>query len=320
MKTILGLDLGYGDNKITLIQEDGTVLKQFKFPSKIGITKKNEYISDTRIYDYKGHSYCVGENASHLPSENLINISEYANLEYYAPVFTYHALKQLDVIPDVIVTGLSIAQLTNTGYFKEALQNFQVNGEEFVFEKVYVLPQGAGCVTTVKAYGDNFPHKTDMFLGDTNFVLVDIGFKTLDMVLVSNGIASPNMFEGIENEGIMKIASKVASKVKEQHQRSITLSEAKEIIDTGVYQLRANKYPFKEYIDEIKTEYIKEMLKLIEDKYKGMLDKCQFIFLCGGGSTIFKTTENGYIRVPKTAHEFFNSIGFGLFGIQQLKK
>src|SRR5574344_430212 len=139
MKTILGLDVGYGFIKSTLYQEDYTVIKQIKVPSKIGITKKNEHISDSRIYDYKGHSYCVGENASHLPSENLINITEYANLEYYAPVFAYHILKLLDVKPDIIVTGLSIAQITNSGYFKEALQKFEVNGEEFVFDKVFIL-------------------------------------------------------------------------------------------------------------------------------------------------------------------------------------
>ena len=320
MKTILGLDVGYGFIKSTLYQEDYTVIKQIKVPSKIGITKKNEHISDSRIYDYKGHSYCVGENASHLPSENLINITEYANLEYYAPVFAYHILKLLDVKPDVIVTGLSIAQITNSGYFKEALQKFEVNGEEFVFDKVYILPQGAGCVSTIKQYGDNFPNKSDIFLGDSTFVLVDIGFSTIDMALVTKGVTSPNLFEGIEKEGVMKIASKIANKVKEQHQRSITLSEAKDILDSGVYQLRGTKYPFKDYIDEVKSEYIKDLLSLIESRYKGALDKCDFIFLCGGGSAFFKTTENGYIRVPKTAHEYYNSIGFGLFGLQQLSK
>lgn len=320
MKRIFSADIGFGRFKGIEMLEDGTVVKQIEFPSKIGITKKNEHISDTRIYDYKGHSYCVAEHASHLPSENLIDIKEYANLEYYAPVFLYHALKQLDSLPDIIVTGLSIAQLTNTGYFKEALQKFEVNGEEFIFDKVFVLPQGAGCVTTVKTYGDNFPNKTDIFLGDSNFVLVDIGTQTLDMVLVSKGIASPNMFEGIEKEGVMKIAAKVANKVKEQYQRSITLSEAIEIIETGVYQLRGNKYPFKDFVDEVKTEYIKELLSLVETKYGKILDKCQFIFLCGGGSVFFKTTENGFIRVPKTAHSFYNAIGFALFGLQQLNK
>ena len=70
----------------------------------------------------------------------------------------------------------------------------------------------------------------------------------------------------------------------------------------------------------VKTEYIKELLSLVETKYGKILDKCQFIFLCGGGSVFFKTTENGFIRVPKTAHSFYNAIGFALFGLQQLNK
>jgi len=314
MKNILGIDIGFGDVKVTFGTSDGNISKQFKFTSTIGITKRNEHVSDSRIYDYKEHSYYVGENALHLPSENLIDITDYKNLEYYAPLFLFHVIKQTGFNPDIIVSGLSKAQIENSGHFKEGLMNFTVNGENFKYDEVYILPQGAGSKLTIDKFGNNFPHPQQEFTGTTSFVGCDIGFNTLDMFLVTDGKTSPNLFEGIEREGVMKIATLVAKKVKELHGRQITLHEAKEIIDTGIYKLRGQKHPFKDFVDEVKKSYLKELLALVENKYGKILDKCDFISLSGGGSTIFKSTDDGFIRVPKTKHEYYNSIGFKLFG------
>lgn len=314
MQTILGGDIGFGDFKGTFGNATGEILKKFKFPSMVGVTKKNPHVSDSRIYEYKGHSYYVGDDARHLPSENLIDITDYKNLEYYAPLLMFHAIKLIGEKPDVIVSGLSKAQIENSGHFKEGLMDFTVNDEQMVFDKVFILPQGAGSKLTIDKYGDNFPKPQNEFMGATTFVGVDIGFNTLDMFLVTDGKTSPNLFEGIEREGLMKIATKVAKKVKELHGRQITLHEAKDIISTGVYKLRGQKHDFEKYIDEIKKEYLKELLSLIEERYEKILDKCDFVFLSGGGSAIFKSTKNGFIRVPKTVHEYFNSIGFFLFG------
>lgn len=313
MKKILGIDIGYGDTKVTYGTTE-SIIKQFKFPSMIGITKKNPHVKDARGRDFKEHSYYVGSDAESLPSENLIDITEYKNLEYYAPLFLYHALQMIEDTPDIIVSGLSKAQIQNSGHFKEAITNFQVNDQDFAFKEVFILPQGAGSKLAIDKYGNNFPQKQQEFTGNTTFVGCDIGFSTLDLYMVANGKTSPNLFEGIEKEGVMKIATIVAKKVKELHGRSITLHEAKEIIDTNVYKLRGEKHDFKEFINTTKKDYLANLLKLIEAKYGTILDKCDFISLSGGGSTIFKAAEDGFIRVPKSHHEYFNSIGFWLFG------
>jgi hypothetical protein len=195
---------------------------------------------------------------------------------------------------------------------------FNVNKETFKFDEVYVLPQGAGSKLTIDKYGTNFPQEQTDFLGSTTFVGCDAGMNTLDMFLVTDGKTSANLFEGIEKEGVMKIATEVAKKVKEVHGRQISLQEAKEIIDTGIYKLRGASYPFKDYVDDVKKEYLKNLFDLIEEKYNKILDKCDFIFLSGGGSTIFKSSEDGFVKVPKTKHEFYNAIGFGLWGVNKV--
>lgn len=320
MKTILGIDIGFGDVKVTLGTVDGSISKQFKFNSIIGITKKNQHVQDNRIYEFKEHSYYVGENALHLPSDNLIDITDYKNLEYYAPLFLYHVIKMTGIIPDVIVSGLSKAQITNSGYFKAGLTTFEVNGETYNFDKVFIMPQGAGSKLCIDKYGDNFPNPVTGFTGKQTYVGCDIGFNTLDMFMVTDGKTSPNLFEGIEKEGVMKIAVKIVKKVAESHNRKITLHEAKEVLDKGSYKLRGQTYDFTEFSSQVKKEYLKELLSLVESRYGKILDKCDFISLSGGGSTIFKKeTEDSFIRIPKTKHEYYNSIGFYLFGILQAK-
>ena len=319
MKKILAIDLGFGDTKCTLLTEDGTITNQFKFPSVIGITKKNEHVADKRIYDFKEHSYYVGENALHLPSENIIDISDYKNLEFYAPVLIYHAIKTLNIVPDMVVSGLSIAHINNSGYFKESISKFECNNESFDFKNVYILPQGAGIKLTIDKYGHNYPVPQKEFLGNSTYVISDIGQNTLDFILVTDGKTSPNLFTAIEREGLMKIGMLLSKKVKELHGRGITLQEAKEILDTGVYRLRGKKHDFKKYINEVKKDYIKNLIGLVETKYGKVIDKCDFLSLNGGGSSIFKSTEDGFIRIPKNKNEYYNSIGYGLFGLDKLK-
>lgn len=313
---ILGIDIGYGDVKVTFGGADGSITKQFKFTSSIGITKINPHIRDHRAYMYKDNAFYVGPDALGLPSENLVDITEYKNLEYYAPLFLTHAIKMLGETPDVIVTGLSKSQLEKSGYFQQALKSFRVNDQDFSFERVFVLPQGAGSKMTIDKYGNNFPHPQEDFNGEMTFVGVDIGFNTLDMFHVVNGKASAQLFEGIEKEGVMKIAIEVAKRVKMDHNRDITLREAKEIIDTGVYHLRGVKHPYSDFLKEVKKEYLTNLAKLIESRYGKIIDKCAFISLTGGGSTIFENTS--FMRVPKDKNEFYNSIGFYLFGLTKI--
>ena len=322
---ILGLDIGYGSTKCILMEND-QILKKFKIESVIGITQKNSYIKDSRTFEYKEHSYYVGEDALSLPSENLIDITEYKNLAYYAPLFIAKVLKILETdlqgkMPDILVSGLSKAQIQFSGHFREAISSFDVNECHYEFPKIYIIPQGAGSKLCIDKYGRDFPNPQREFTGNSSYIGVDIGFSTLDMFRVVDGKTSASVFEGIEHEGIMKIASKISQLIKEKHNREISLHEAKEILDTGIYKLRSNQYDYKSDIDNIKKEYIINLMKLIETKYGKILDKCDFIFLSGGGSAFFNSAkyEDNEIRVPKSNYEYYNALGMALFGLERSK-
>ena len=99
-------------------------------------------------------------------------------------------------------------------------------------------------------------------------------------------------------------------------------SEAKEILNTNTYKLRGQLFSYGNEITEIKKEYIKELLELVEEKYGNILDKCDYIFLSGGGSSIFTsgTYMGNTVLVPKSNYEYYNSIGQAMFGLELYKK
>ena len=224
-------------------------------------------------------------------------------------------------MPDILVSGLSKAQIQFSGHFREAISAFDVNECHYEFPKIYIIPQGAGSKLCIDKYGRDFPNPQREFTGNSSYIGVDIGFSTLDMFRVVDGKTSASVFEGIEHEGIMKIATKISQLIKEKHNREISLHEAKEILDTGIYKLRSNQYDYKSDIDNIKKEYIINLMKLIETKYGKILDKCDFIFLSGGGSAFFNSAkyEDNEIRVPKSNYEYYNALGMALFGLERSK-
>ena len=315
MKKVLAIDIGYGSVKVIYGYEDGTIKNQFKFTSIVALIDKDEFIKDKRILDYKDKSYYVGEDALNFPHTCQYDIIDFNNLIYFAPLFLYKALQMIGEIPDVIVCGLSKAQLQYSLTFKEAIQKFTVNNEEFSFENVYILPQGAGSKLAIDTYGVDFPNKQQEFTGLSNYVGVDVGFNTVDIFLVTNGKTSPMYFRGIENEGVMKIAKKIAEYIKTEYNKEISLHEAKEVLDNGFFKLRGTKYDLSSIITGIKEIYLKDLLNLIEENFNNALDKSDYVFLSGGGSAFLNDSSDKKIRTPKSNFEYYNAIGFYLYGL-----
>lgn len=319
---ILGVDIGYGDVKV-VIGTSQQITHQFKFSSAIAQAARASAIRDARIIELQVgdqlHQVYAGTDALALPSSQIVDISDYDALEAYAPVFVYKALQQAGIDPKdvkVLVSGLSVSQLGNSGYFKERIKDFVINGEEFHFDQVFLLPQGAGSKMAFDKYGANYPAPRTTSSQNT-FVGCDIGFNTLDLYFVTDGKTSPNLFEGIQQEGVMRIANMVRENIKEQFGRDITLREAKQVLDTKVYKLRGEQHNMQAAVDKAIKEYTERLLLIIEEKYGPVIDKCDFICLQGGGAMFFDLTDP-FFQVVKNSSEFYNAIGFYLYGIPKL--
>lgn len=318
----LGLDIGYGDVKV-VIGDGNEITHIFKYSSAIARAQKVSSIRDPRIVEVNLPSgeldqVYVGPDALSLPSNMIVDIRDYQMLEAYAPAFIAKALETAEIDAseiDVMVCGLSVAQLGMSGYFKERIKQFTVSGKEYKFDKIFLLPQGAGSKLAFDMFGDHYPQPRTTNTSET-YVGGDIGFNTLDMFYVTDGKTSPNLFEGVENAGVIKIAQNLQAVVKEQYSKEITLREAKEILDSGFYKLRGQRFDMQDAITKACDDYTKDILALIEGRYGNVIDKCDFVCLLGGGASILKSSDP-FFKIVRNKSEFYNAIGFYLYGVRQ---
>lgn len=318
----LGLDIGYGDVKV-VIGDGNQISHIFKYSSAIARAQKVSSIRDPRIVEVNLPSgeldqVYVGPDALSLPSNMIVDIRDYQMLEAYAPAFIAKALETAEIDAseiDVMVCGLSVAQLGMSGYFKERIKQFTVSGKEYKFDKIFLLPQGAGSKLAFDMFGDHYPQPRTTNTSET-YIGADCGFCTLDMFYVTDGKTSPNLFEGIENAGVTRIAQDIQTAIKDKFGKDISLREAKEILDSGYYKLRGVVHDMDEVIKEVCKQYSQYLLGLIEERYGNIIDKCDFVCLLGGGVNVLRL-DDPFFRVVKNKSEFYNALGFYLYGVRQ---
>lgn len=314
---VLITDGGYGDHKVIVATVSGDILEIFKFPSILGRTKKNPLVDDSRIMTYKEEDFYVGDDALMLQSENIIDITEYSQLEYYEPIFIAYIINKIKRNPVALVAGLSQSQIGNSGYYKEALQSFIVNNITYTFDEVFVLSQGIMSKLTIDKYGDDFPKTNQTFQDNKSYIAIDIGNNTLDLFQVINGKASPNYLKGIEKEGIIKICVLVKQMILDKFGLAISLMEAKNVLDTGIFSLRGDKTNLKKELEQLKYNYLQSLMEFAETQYGKVLNKMDYFYLLGGGSYIFKNMRTKFIKVPNEKNEYYNVIGYLLWYLKK---
>ena len=96
----MAVDLGYGDLKLALKKEDGSLMIS-KIPSAVARVNPKSFGSGEAV-EFEGEFYLVGENALNYKP---IEMNDYQTLEKYAPLLVYHAFRKPG-----IVTGKQIGR------------------------------------------------------------------------------------------------------------------------------------------------------------------------------------------------------------------
>lgn len=309
---ILAVDVGYSGTKIVSGTERG-IDKIFEINSVVAQVPKNELVSDNRIVTYDGNTYYVGSDALSVQTESIIEITDYSKLEYFAPLFVFKAIMESDSKPDILVLGLSIAQIGNSGHYKEKIENFLKSGG--LTPKIVVLPQGAIAKVTIDNYADHFPEKTKEFNSEASYLIGDLGFNTLDVGHVVNGKISSNLVKGLEYQGVIVIAKEVKEVIKEQFNVDLSIPEVKEVILTNQFKRRGKVTDCSEIVKTAKANYIDRLFTIVENEFGKVLDKVDNFYLIGGGAYIFSKDSDDFVKAPKHSAEFYNAIGYYHWGV-----
>lgn len=301
----IGIDCGFSSIKYATGSEYG------KFITAIAEVRGIDVGIGDGIYKYDGRYYYVGEMAMKQGSSNIINITTYDALEYYMPLFIVHTLKTLNVNHKKIkglCLGLSPSHLKNIDRFKQRCSKFNVNETQYEFI-VDIMAQGVGAVYALSAQG---------LLDKEDVIIVDGGFNTLDLVFVLNSVIQANRINAdnaFENKGVINIASEVVDYVQKTFFKTITIKEAQEVLETGVYKFRGKKHDISEVIAEFKQNYTKNLILFIEKHYNDIIDKMEGLYIVGGLGYMVDTSTldpeiypDGFVQTFANS-EYLNAMG-----------
>lgn len=291
----IAVDLGYGDCKIALKKEDGTIMIS-KYPSAVAKINPRRFGTGEAV-EFEGDYYLIGENAiNYKPME----MNDYETLEKYAPLLVYHAFRKYGEF-DSLVTGLSIRQEDSSNDFKDRLSNFVIDGVEYNLD-VQLLPQGIGAKLVVaKQFGDI-----------SNYLVCDGGFNTVDLVPVFDGKADIHSVDALENRGIIEVVNELIDYISGEYNIELSPKEAKYALDNKSIEIYGKEVDLTDEIAHITSEYSKDLVRQIERKFKKSWHKFQKVIIVGGLSHFVDTSVYEHLTtVPKG--EFYNVIGFQNF-------
>lgn len=296
----MSIDLGYGDVKIALKKEDGTMMVA-KYPSAVAKVNPKRFGAGEAV-EFEGDHYLIGEHAINYKP---VEMNDYETLERYSPLLIFHAFRKYGEF-DTIVTGLSIRQEDNSGDFKERLSNFVIDGDEYNLD-VKLLPQGIGAkIVTEKQFGDI-----------TNYLVCDGGFNTVDLVPVFDSKADIHSVDALENRGIIEVVNELIDFISGEYNIELTPKEAKFALDNRSIEIYGKEIDLSDEIAHITIEYSKDLVRQIERKFKKSWHKFQKVIIVGGLSHFVDASVYEHLAtVPKG--EFYNTVGFLQYAEEKL--
>lgn len=310
---LLAADTGYSAVKCAFLNDEGK-LETFKFPTAVAYfaflptgMREKEPIA------YKDGYYFVGEEALNYSNYVLPTQTEEFSV-LYAPLLLYHAYRLKNIKPERVCLSVAIHEFDReivlrdvfTGseekgekreLLKKYVERFEVNGEEFE-QKVYVLPQGLGIWFDAG--------KPD------NCVIVDIGYRTIDVVVINEGKIEP-FTTGIPDRGTITMASLLRDYVAEQFGVNLSVAEAERILRTGKLTVKGKEEDLSEVIEKLKQTYaMKTLVDAIHTPaIRPFWERHGNIIVAGGGAYFLpELVKKGYgLTVPEKP-EYSNVRGF----------
>jgi len=294
MTQILATDIGYGHTKFAYGDNLG------KFPSLISHAVESYVgIGQSDLVLYNGEYYYVAESASDSPQFILPNSPHF--LVKYSPVFLYHIMERLK-FPEIstICVSLSLADYKeHKNNLKNSCSKFLIN-QKYFENKILVVPQGVG----IWYYCDQ----------PKNAAIIDIGFNTIDVLVVEDSILSVDKSFGLVDKGAVILASNVAKIFYAKYNDQISKYLANEILlNHGKIKYERKEYDLSEDIEKLRANYTEKVLADVFNNtdFKGLLKSIDTLIVAGGGAYYLDGSfiEKEGILVPNKP-DYANVLGF----------
>lgn len=292
------IDVGYGDTKYALL--DGERVEYGKIPSMVtrvsGTSRDFGGFGEKKSISYGDGSYLVGELARFLGMSRSTLSSDF--LLRFSPVLIGAIYLRHDVreVKELYVS-LSLKDFDLGDRLIERLKSIAVNDRTYTHDRVSIYAQGIGIWC---AFGS-----------PENAVVVDIGFNTVDVVVVDAGQPVREFSDGIAGLGAVSFLSKAATVLSQQMGTEFSAQEVGYLLqkEDGLLQRIGIEEEVRHLAAEW-TEILWEQLMSMPH-FKRIAVYRNEILVGGGGAYFFKPDRmDRRIKVLFERPEFGNVSGF----------
>lgn len=297
----IAIDIGYGHTKVK------TSNSEFKFPTAVKVLK-TQMIENDDFYSFEGKKYNVGEDALH----GAISTRDYSFICKYGPLIIHHALELLEIDPkseDIeISTGLSLYDMEKNAEFdstcanrkeefKKRLSKFTINNVVYEHD-IKLFAQGQGSWF-------NYSQENG-FVENGSEIVVDIGYRTNDILVFTNGKAS-KAESMADDKGVNVIVSELKMIINKKYDIDLSEQEVNEILKTRTISIYGVEKSLDDAISDIVEAYIESIYSKLKANFGNVLKSAKRVLFTGGGSAIVEEFLESY---PQNV-AFDKSIEFG---------
>ena len=275
---VVGFDLGYGWTKVCY---EGNC---FKFPTWLAY-HSNDAISELDKVVYDGREYVVGEDAKY-ERQKIIMSSVDEMLNYY-PVFKKYALNRLGLNESdvIIVTGLPPAH-------KHKAEILQKQG-------AVVLPQGVGIYLDVQDKA-----------GDSEVLILDIGFNTVDFIITAGG--KKKRGNTLEKMGVERMVELFRNRLDIAVLKQFSLQRLMDIFEKGYATVEGERIDLNGAKLKAIEEYNEILMTRLKDEIGNVISEIETIVMAGGGAYYINHLRKSGIIIPDEP-EFSQARGYARY-------
>lgn len=273
----VAIDLGFGWTKIAIKE------KVFKFPSWLAYHTPAP-IDNLAVVSFDGKEYVVGEDAKY--ERQKITIAGINDLINYFPVFKRYALQLLgiDEREAQVITGLPPIH-------KDKAPILEKQG-------AIVLPQSVGIYLDVADIIDA-----------EEILILDIGFNTIDYVLVVNGVRKRgNTFE---KQGVERMVEIFKSKLPDDlaYLKQFSLQRLMDTFEKGFANVEGEKIDLTDFKEKAIDEYNEVVRTRLRSEIGNLLEEIEQVVIAGGGAYYLNKIRASRVFIPNEP-EFSQARGY----------
>lgn len=324
---LMGIDIGFGDVKAA-INYNGKKIK-IKFPTAISRHQRTEIkgLENTQdIFVYKNARYILGDDAVFSP--NIISTRNIEFLKDFTPLLVFKVILELSKIigidperiiksPKKLCLGLPLEYYFDEknniiesvkNYIVTYLSNSKQKDYSITFGYVDVRAQGQGVLN------DYMIEKGYLKKIETNILVIDIGFNTIDVISIENGKTSGMGSYMLEGKGVCQITKDLGIEVKQKTGVSHSEQLLKDVLRTKVLKFQNETQYLDGIIDQVVGEYTDYIFREIKTKSGNTINNAERLIFAGGGvyyiqEHLKNKFKKDFVFIPEDP-EFSNSRGY----------